>query len=143
MESSAPHVEHHSGGSKLIWKVTIILTVLTIIELILGFWLIDLQTLWVRHFVKGVIVILMITKAYYIVGFFMHLKHEINNFVFTILVPLCLFIWFIIAFIADGNSVKNLRTRYDPYFNEQTKTKVDQKETNNHNSTNSHSENNK
>jgi hypothetical protein len=33
-------------------------------------------------------------------------------------VPLMLFIWFIIAFIKDGDSYKNLRNRYDPHFRE-------------------------
>jgi hypothetical protein len=38
----------------------------------------------------------------------------------TIVVPLMLFIWFITAFIWDGNSYKNLRNKYDPYFKETT-----------------------
>ena len=33
----------------------------------------------------------------------------------TIAIPCLLFIWFIIAFIWDGNSFKNLRARYTPY----------------------------
>jgi hypothetical protein len=39
----------------------------------------------------------------------MHLGDEIRNFIMTIIVPLVLFVWFIIAFLADGNSWKNLR----------------------------------
>jgi len=35
-------------------------------------------------------------------------------------VPLMLFIWFIIAFISDGNSYKNLRNKYDQHFKETT-----------------------
>ena len=31
-----------------------------------------------------------------------------------------LFIWFIIAFIADGNSDKNLRNKFDTHFKETT-----------------------
>jgi hypothetical protein len=38
----------------------------------------------------------------------------------TIVVPLMLFIWFIIAFIADGNSYKKLRNTYDLHFKETT-----------------------
>jgi cytochrome c oxidase subunit IV len=30
----------------------------------------------------------------------------------TIVVPLCLFIWFIIAFLSDGTSWRNLRNKY-------------------------------
>jgi hypothetical protein len=38
--------------------------------------------------------------------------------IMTIVVPLMLFIWFILAFIIDGNSYKNLRNRYDRHFQE-------------------------
>ena len=51
---------------------------------------------------KGTIIILMLAKSFYIVAYFMHLKHEIKNMIMTIIVPLTLFIWFIIAFLADG-----------------------------------------
>ncbi len=43
----------------------------------------------------------------------MHLGDEVRNMIMTIVVPLCLFIWFIIAFLWDGNSWKNLRNRYN------------------------------
>jgi hypothetical protein len=62
-----------------------------------------------KLFIKGVIVILSLAKAFYIVGIFMHLGDEIKNLIITICVPLMLFIWFIAAFLLDGNSWKNLR----------------------------------
>ncbi|MEI9933541.1 MAG: hypothetical protein WDM71_01510 [Ferruginibacter sp.] len=37
----------------------------------------------------------------------------------TIVVPLCLFIWFITAFLYEGNSWKNLRNRYSNHATEQ------------------------
>jgi cytochrome c oxidase subunit IV len=40
--------------------------------------------------------------------------------IMTIVVPLMLFIWFIAAFIIDGNSYKNLRNEFDPHFREST-----------------------
>ena len=64
---------------------------------------------------KIAIIILMLAKAYYIVAYFMHLKHEIKNLIMTIVVPLTLFIWFIIAFLGDGESYKNLRNTYDAH----------------------------
>ena len=39
----------------------------------------------------------------------MHLGDEIRNLIMTVVVPLMLFIWFIIAFLWDGNAWKNLR----------------------------------
>jgi cytochrome c oxidase subunit IV len=120
--------EHHHDAIAEIKKVTIILSVLTIIELILGFWMIGMESQGLRLAVKGSIVILMMAKAFYIVAYFMHLKHELKNLIMTIVVPLALFVWFIGAFLADGNSFRNLRNTYDPHFKEQSTIKVEQKE---------------
>lgn len=130
MEHTTAHEahEHGVGGVKEIIKVTVILSVLTIIELILGFWMIGMESPGLRMAVKGAIIILMLAKAFYIVGYFMHLKHEIRNLIMTIVVPLTLFIWFIIAFLYDGNSFRNLRNTYDPHFKEQSTIKVEKKE---------------
>ena len=121
---------HHDDGSavKEIWKVTLILSVLTIIELILGFWMMGIDQEGLRLTIKGTIVILMMAKAFYIVGYFMHLKHEVKNLIMTICVPLLLFVWFITAFLYEGNSYKNLKNRYDPYKKAQTEVKVHKNE---------------
>ncbi len=122
-------ITHHHDydrehSRKEVIRVTVILTVITLVELALGFWLISLQGEMLRHIVKGFICIFMLAKAFYIVGYFMHLKHELRNMIMTIVVPLLLFIWFIVAFLADGNSYRNLRNKYDPYHLEQSQTKV-------------------
>jgi len=106
-------------------KTTILLSVITIIELIIGL------TIYTMHkgehpsaflvlLFKGVVCILTLAKAYYIVSVFMHLGDEIRNMIMTIVVPLMLFIWFIAAFLIDGNSYKNLRNNYDPHFKYKT-----------------------
>lgn len=131
--SAVLHQDHNVGGGvKEIWRVTIILTVLTIVELIIGY---GIYKLWfgdheafMTHFMKGVIVILMLAKAFYIVGYFMHLKHELRNLIMTIVVPLFLFVWFIIAFLADGNSYKNLRNTYDKFHHDHSQMKMEKKE---------------
>jgi len=105
--------QHVGGGKKEIWRVTIILSVFTMIELVLGFYLMTVTNELMRHFIKGVIIIFMLAKAFYIVGYFMHLRHEIRNLIMTIVVPLFLFVWFIIAFLADGDSFKNDKNRLD------------------------------
>ena len=129
MEHTATHEEHNKAAVKEIVKVTVILSVLTIIELALGFWMMGMALdSGLRLAVKGAIVILMMAKAFYIVGYFMHLKHEIKNLIMTIVVPLCLFIWFIIAFLYDGNSFRNLRNDYHPHFKEQSTFQAEKKE---------------
>lgn len=121
MEHTETHEEHNKAAIKEIVKITVYLSVLTVIELILGFLMMDMPLgSGSRLAMKGAIVILMMAKAFYIVAYFMHLKHEIKNLIMTIVVPLLLFVWFIIAFLYDGNSFRNLRNTYDPYFKAQS-----------------------
>ncbi len=116
---------HHAPPSdnvKRIWKTFWVLLIITIIELGLGLTLyaLDLPDDLRRLLIKGVIIILSLAKAYFIVSIFMHLGDEIRNMIMTIVVPLMLFIWFILAFILDGNSYKQLRNKYDKHFMERT-----------------------
>lgn len=104
----------HASGTKKIWKTFWILTVITILELALGYWMYTIHNTGVRSgglltFIKGAIIIFTLAKAYYIVSIFMHLGDEIRNFTMTILLPLTLFSWFILAFILDGKSWLNYR----------------------------------
>jgi len=46
---------------------------------------------------------LTVFKAGYIVAIFMHLGDELKGFRFAVLIPLVLFVWFIIAFLSDGS----------------------------------------
>lgn len=114
-EVTFPHAAPTDDSKKRIWKTTILLSVITIIELALGYLLYatDFGDTTVMA-VKGIIVILSLAKAFYIVSIFMHLGDEIRNMIMTIVVPLALFIWFITAFLWDGNSWKNLRNEYRP-----------------------------
>jgi cytochrome c oxidase subunit IV len=118
-------VTHHhepAEGTGRIWKTFWILLVITIVELALGFtmYLVPGMPDWLHLFVKGVICILSLAKAFYIVSIFMHLGDEIRNMIMTIVVPLMLFVWFIGAFLWDGNSYRTMRNRYDEYKKEKT-----------------------
>lgn len=127
--SAVLHQDHNvGGGTKEIWKVTIILSVLTIVELGLGFWMMGMPDGGLRYSIKGTIIILMLAKAFYIVGYFMHLKHEIRNLIMTVVVPLLLFVWFIVAFLYEGNSYNNLKNAYDPYYKEKGTMQMEKKE---------------
>lgn len=102
----------HTGGTKRIWRVFWVLSALTIVELALGYFLYAMgdKIGYVSILsTKVVIGLLTLAKAYYIVSVFMHLGDEVRNLIMTIVVPLILFVWFIIAFLADGESWKNLR----------------------------------
>ena len=110
---------------KRIWRTFWLLLVITIIELSMGFgiYFIHKDPNYSHGLVlgiKGAIVILSLAKAFYIVSIFMHLGDEIRNMTMTIVVPLMLFIWFITAFLYEGNSYKNLRNTYDKHFHEKS-----------------------
>jgi cytochrome c oxidase subunit 4 len=124
---------HHepSASTKRIWKVFWILLIITMVELGLGLSLyaLALPEGLRMHLIKGVIIILSLAKAYYIVSVFMHLGDEIRNMIMTIVVPLMLFIWFILAFLGDGNSYKNLRNKYDRSYKERTEIGTHKKDT--------------
>ena len=121
---------HHAPHSdkefrQRVKKTTILLSVITIIELIIG---LSIYTMnkggqpneFLVLFFKGVVCILTLAKAYYIVSVFMHLGDEIRNMIMTIVVPLLLFVWFIGAFLWDGNSYRNYRNTYDLHYKEKT-----------------------
>lgn len=121
-------VHHHTDDAtfkKKVRNTTILLSVITVIELAIGLAIYNIHKgenpseLLVLMF-KGMVCILTLAKAYYIVSVFMHLGDEIRNMIMTIVVPLTLFIWFIAAFIWDGASYKNLRNTYDKHHLEST-----------------------
>jgi cytochrome c oxidase subunit IV len=112
---SSPEITHapeHASGTGRIWKTFWVLSLLTAIELGLGYLLYAKHGQWSYAPVittKLTIAALTLLKAYYIVSIFMHLGDEIRNMIMTIIVPLMLFVWFIVAFLWDGNSWKTLR----------------------------------
>jgi hypothetical protein len=139
--SSEITFHHHHGDDeafkKRVRKTTILLSVITIIELGIGLTIYTLHkgehpnALLVLMF-KGMVCILTLAKAYYIVSVFMHLGDEIRNMIMTIVVPLMLFIWFIGAFLWDGNSYRMSRNRYDKYYHEKTSEPVHKSDTTKH-----------
>src|SRR5215212_10666580 len=113
-EMTFQHQHSDAEFKKKVKKTTILLSIITMIELGIGL------TIYTIHkgenpnhtlvlMFKGMVCILTLAKAYYIVSIFMHLGDEVRNLIMTIIVPLSLFIWFIIAFLWDGNAWKNLR----------------------------------
>lgn len=115
----------HGFDRAAIWRTFWILLVITVVELIVGMFIaphFHSLKLWFNV----LYIIFTLAKAFYIIAEFMHLGHEIKNLVMTIAIPALLFIWFITAFLWDGNSYKNLKNTYDPYSLERTTTPVKQ-----------------
>ncbi|MEO5684119.1 MAG: cytochrome C oxidase subunit IV family protein [Chitinophagaceae bacterium] len=125
------HDDAHTFDTKAIWKTFRILLYITLFELVLaiGYYEIDFANKeLVKHILNGVFIILTLAKAFFIVAEFMHLRHELRNLIMTIAIPALLFLWFLGAFLWDGNSYKNLRNNYDRNHLEQSKEKVEVKE---------------
>lgn len=88
---------------KNILKITLYLTIITIIEVAIGLYSHFSHAIGPLRTVYNIIFILLtVLKASLIVSVFMHLGDELKNMIMTIIIPLVLFIWFIIAFLADG-----------------------------------------
>ena len=105
--------DDHGAGTKGIWKTFWILLAITVFEVGLAFAYLEWDFM-PRLLLNSIFVCLTILKAFFIVAEFMHLRSEIKNLIMTILIPLLLFIWFIIAFLADGDSWKNMRKDLSP-----------------------------
>ncbi|MBC7553138.1 MAG: cytochrome C oxidase subunit IV family protein [Taibaiella sp.] len=85
---------------KKIWKVFWILLVITLAEVFIGM---KLSHSMPKPLLAFIFLGLTLLKAGYIVAIFMHLGDEFKGFIITVLIPLVLFVWFIIAFLADGS----------------------------------------
>lgn len=115
--AQATHTAQSSGSTtKHIWKVFWILLAITLFEVVWGMKISHHMPIWLNALF---FLSLTLVKATYIVADFMHLRTEIKYFIRTIIVPLLLFIWFVVAFCWDGQSWEALRTKYKKTMVEQ------------------------
>ena len=82
-----------------IWKTFFILVGITAVEFVFVFFM-DAGTLR-----NSIFIVLTILKAFFIVAEFMHLKHETKGLIWTILVPVALLVWLLVALITEGSFV--------------------------------------
>lgn len=95
---------------KSLMRVFWILLIVTIVEVALAF------VHYFTHFppralLNAVFIGLTIVKAFYIIGEFMHLRHEVKTLILLFLIPLLFLFWAITALIYEGNSTKNMRDK--------------------------------
>ena len=58
---------------------------------------------WPTWLMGILMIVLSMTKAVYIVFEFMHMKYELPGLAKTVLLPTCLLVWGVIAFLYEGN----------------------------------------
>jgi len=102
---------HAHSHTKLIWKVFSILTVITLVEVILGIY--KPSFLYLSKFMgtsplNWIFLILTLVKAYYIAWFFMHLSDEKKWFRRAIVWTLVMYILYLSFFVLiEGGSIGN------------------------------------
>ncbi len=88
--------EHHESpeGTWWVWKVFIILLVVTTVEVALGIVKPDflMVNMLGTSLLNIIFIVLTLVKAAYIVAEFMHLKYEFNNLKWTIVLPMVILI---------------------------------------------------
>ena len=94
-----------------------LLAVVTVIEVIISLfgkgylgWKEAYYLDWVHYICGGVIIVLSMYKAYFIVFNFMHLGTETKTLIRTVLLPMTLLFFAIIAFIWEGAYWNNARS---------------------------------
>ncbi len=88
-----------------IWKVALLLLVVTIIEFAIAF---SLPESW-KWMKISIFVGLTFVKAFYIIAEFMHLKHETKVLIWSIALPMILVVWLVIALIYEGGAILEVR----------------------------------
>ncbi len=105
-DRTAEYVQHHSEEEgkkqrKVIWKIFWLLLIVTGVEVTLGLVWQDMGLAW--PFVKWTFILLTLVKAFYIVAYYMHLKHEFKNFIYAVIAPYAvLVIYLIIMLLAEA-----------------------------------------
>ncbi len=90
---------------KKLWRVAGILGFITAIEFAVAFLVPhEFQTTRVWLFIAMTIV-----KAAYIVGEFMHLRHEAKVLIWAIMIPMIFVVWLLIALVYEGMAISDLR----------------------------------
>lgn len=92
----------HASNTKRIWQVFIYLSVLTIVEVILGILKPDTlfhNELFSLSFLNWIFIILTIVKAYYIMWAFMHLEGEKSSFRWSIVAPMVFLIAYLVCLL--------------------------------------------
>ncbi len=107
---------HHSEEQgvilrKKIWKVTAILTAITVVEVTLGAFIKQSSDYW--QVIKWLFIILTIFKAAYIVLSFMHLGDERKGLRYVILVPYFIFaLYLIFVLLNEGTAIAETLTQH-------------------------------
>ena len=102
----------YNKSKKVALKTIIILAVITVVEVLValtgkGYIIEGIH--WPVWLMGLLMISMSLYKAYLIVGEFMHMKHEGRALGLTVLLPMLLLIWAVIAFLYEGSAWKGNR----------------------------------
>lgn len=87
------------GNTWVIWRTFWILLAVTSLEFLIAF-TVDGKLIRITTFL-----LLTLVKAFYIVGEFMHLKHEAKTLIWSILIPTIFVVWLVVALMVEGDYI--------------------------------------
>jgi len=102
-------IHHPESSTKQIWRVFIVLLCITILEFAIALTpglrktVLHPEGKLSNELVVGIFLGLTVLKAFYIVGYFMHLKMEKVNMVYTVLLPMLFIVYLITLLMVEGN----------------------------------------
>ena len=112
---------------KTAYKIISILAVITVCEVLFallgkGYLIEGFE--FAGWIIAGVMIIMSIVKAYLIIYEFMHMKYEVPGMVKSVLLPVGLLVWAIIAFFYEGTDWVARRNLINDKNNETIETKA-------------------
>ncbi len=103
----------YDSSKKMALKTIIVLAVVTVIEVLIALsgkgYLFNGALVMPWYIMNFLMIGFSLYKAYLIVGEFMHLAHEVKSMAMSVVLPMFLLFWAIIAFMYEGNAWKNNR----------------------------------
>ncbi|MCB0658338.1 MAG: cytochrome C oxidase subunit IV family protein [Saprospiraceae bacterium] len=96
----------HEAGKKLALKTILVLAAITVTEVLIA---LTAKGYVINgfHMAEALLAVIMIVmsayKAYLIVFEFMHMRHEVKGLRLSVLLPMLLLVWAVIAFFYEGN----------------------------------------
>jgi cytochrome c oxidase subunit IV len=106
INNATTEVVLEKANTSAIWRTFWILLFATTIEFVVAFMMIDPSMKMLRI---SIFLGLTIVKAFYIVGEFMHLKHEVKTLIWSVLIPTLFVVWLVVALMVEGGSILDAR----------------------------------
>jgi len=91
------------ASTAIIWRTFWVLAGITAVEFALAYFM------KAGGFRTSLFIIMTLVKAFFIVGEFMHLKHEVKSLIWAIVVPVVFIVWLLAALLTEGGHIFEYR----------------------------------